>query len=514
MNTGSGSGGEQNREVDLVSSTDGKSDIFGEKVGTRNISVDKLSADAALMSRTYPGVIRVSNVSDNALHVDAEQVAFAPNSSNDVVEIGVNPYNGWKSRFQNFQFKLMHRNSADKPWKQVQIGANEDGSAVQFFSKVTIRLAEAQISYKALPRGDNGPGLTGVARTGDKFNEDSRFAAIVVPHKSGPLQDLDGLWHYRLSATCSDKACLGHKDSPKLSDHYRLPGDVYPESGAYDPVSKSFIVGSLETGNIRRVNDDGTTDLIHRGSDPWATLGVRIDAEARQAWVCAIKNTENYPGEVRVYNIDTGDRLQTFDLTSKVQQGNCNDIALFGDGRRAYVTDRENPHVYRLDLKKGSVDIWSTDDLLESHVVGTNGIAITPNRKKIVVTNYLPARLMVIDRANPNEVRKVSMVRADGRPGLLSGDRFGLGGADGIRFIGNTLYVMSSGKLGRITPVDDSWRQARFETFDLPDRGYSGLMRAGDDLFMTNGQPKRFVLGTTPKSFEIRRFDWRLIDDR
>ena len=78
--------------------------------------------------------------------------------------------------------------------------------------------------------------------------------------------------------------------TPALLDEYVLSDDMLvPESGIFDPTSRSFYVGSATKGNITQVEADGTESILFAppASETWRTLGMTADdagAETVKVW--------------------------------------------------------------------------------------------------------------------------------------------------------------------------------------------------------------------------------------
>lgn len=483
----------------VVSYEEGKED----SIRGRTVQLSLLWHDTAVTSLRTRGVSSVTGVDDAQVFVQGERIFAQPNGSQDRVEIEAVPGSLLGSVRDELHFALYRRANASARWERLTLTTRE-GEEVAQLSRASIDLAARELTYTArLAEGDRQ--ISGVVSTGELFTVETQLAAVVVPYST--WFGLKGPYPFTLTMSCSGAPCLGHRTAPTLRESYVVPQrSAHPESGDFDPTSRAFFVSSMTRGGITRIDATGEATEVVEGREPWASLGVRVDVEARQLWNCAVRKDEGsvYPGVVHVYDLDTFALLHTFDLADLYDKGSCNDLVLAGDGI-AYVTDRENPTVYALDLgaKRGEVFAYD-EDQLDSSGVGTNGAAISPDGRSLIVTNYLPSRLVVIDRQDPTIVLKIE----------LDGDAFheALGGADGIRFIGNTLYVTFPTKVARVTPHDDSWRKAHVQMLALPEGGHSGAIVIDGDLYVTNGHPLNFVLKRAVSAFHIRRVDWSVAD--
>ncbi|MBA2665169.1 MAG: SMP-30/gluconolactonase/LRE family protein [Bradymonadaceae bacterium] len=329
-----------------------------------------------------------------------------------------------------------------------------------------------------------------------------------------------------LALGCGDKAVddvdrrdVGHDVGNDLSDDvdvepaialasvYDLTGSqLFPESGAFDSQTRTFYVGSLGFGTLTSIDgEDGSERLFFAGTGEAnrLTLGVQADVARRRLWVCSITSEEGEPGLVWAFDLDSGERTHEFVLADTVEGASCNDVDVDGQGR-AYVTDRKNPRIYRVDASAnsgaGTVEIWAQDPLLEPQVIGLNGIAISPDGASLLVGKYLPARLLRIAMHDPSDVALVE----------LAGDTFagtGVSGADGIAFLGEALYVAFPEKVVRVVAHDDQWRKAQVDA----QTGFAqlaALIVAEDALYAVKGAAVEFVLKRAPAlPFQLIRVD-------
>ena len=315
-----------------------------------------------------------------------------------------------------------------------------------------------------------------------------------------PLACSNGAHH--ASDSFDDTAQGGGKP---LSFEYDLPSDQFPESGTFDPVAREFFVGSLKKGNVLRVEADGTTSVFTDGTGEAKriTLGMKLDAENRRLWLCSILNEGKKPGQVWVFDVDVPELVQDIELGDLVEGASCNDLAIDRQGR-AYVTDRENPNIYRIDLDAGQMEVWATDKLLAPATlgIGMNGAAFTPDGSALLVTQYLPASILRISTSDPTDITEVS----------LDGDSFSGGiklanGADGIVFYDSDLYVAFGDNVMRLRPDDASWSSATVSAQKLG-TGFTAVTVAEGDLYAIRGQAVAFQFGLKPAlPFDIVRVD-------
>lgn len=247
----------------------------------------------------------------------------------------------------------------------------------------------------------------------------------------------------------------GGAGSPLLDEYVLSDEELVPESGAFDPTSRAFFIGSQSKGTITRVAADGTESIFvtpPAGQD-WLTLGIAIDDSARRLWACAQRSDEAAQ-EIWLFDLDSGDRVLSFPLSDVEAGSTCNDIALDGNGN-AYVSDSENPRVYRADEDSESVEAWADDALLSptgAGIFGGNGIAVSEDDRFVIVSKTSsgsPPRLLRIALGDPSDVSEL----------VTTPDLDGF--ADGMSFLDGDLYIamVGGGNVARLRS-DDDWATA------------------------------------------------------
>ncbi len=293
-----------------------------------------------------------------------------------------------------------------------------------------------------------------------------------------------------------------------LLDEYVLSDDMLvPESGSYDPTGRSFYVGSANDGSVTRVDADGTESLFFPApaAEMWRTLGMIVDDAARRLWVCA-QRTDDGSQWIWVFDLTSGDRVLQLDLADAAAGSTCNDIAIDADGF-AYVSDSENPRVYRADASTESVTVWASDVQLSptsGGIFGGNGIAVTPDGNYVLVSKTsqgAPPRLLRIARDDPASVSEIVPT-----PALE-------GFADGMSFLGGDLYIamVGAGNVVRLSSTDD-WATASLVTVpagsDGPVPGTSTVRPAEGSLYAIYSDITSALLGVdVSPPFRIYKVD-------
>lgn len=251
----------------------------------------------------------------------------------------------------------------------------------------------------------------------------------------------------------------GTGGEPPLLDEYVLADqELVPESGAFDPNSRSFFVGSATNGRITRIEADGTETIFFSpaAGESWRTLGMAVDAGARRLWVCAQEGTTGAVRSQRIWTFDLSSGAQELDLdlANAAEGSTCNDVAVDSAGQ-AYISDSANPRIYRASAGDEDVIVWADDPLLapEAAGFGGNGIAVTEDDASVILSKTLATtttpRLLRIDRTNPANIGGLT----------TTPDLSGL--ADGMSFLDGDLYValVGDGVIARLTSGDD-WETA------------------------------------------------------
>lgn len=280
--------------------------------------------------------------------------------------------------------------------------------------------------------------------------------------------------------------------------HWFRDTQLFPEGGAYDPVDHAFFVGSLRHGNITRVAEDGNETIFFAGTGEAEryTLGMQVDAARRRLWVCT---THDKLGRVWIFDLASGRRITDLDLTTVNPVAACNDLLLDSDGS-AFVSDRENHHIYKIDAD-GRLSIWADDPLLHGSLVSLNSMDFTEDRSALLTATYLPPSLVRVSLANPRDVRAVDLT------GDLFMDGFNvLNGPDDLIMHDGQLIVAFGSSLKRVTPSDASWSHATVKSTRTIG-GVTALIEDGAKLYGVNGQSVRYALGVTPRPFEIFAID-------
>jgi sugar lactone lactonase YvrE len=295
-----------------------------------------------------------------------------------------------------------------------------------------------------------------------------------------------------------------------LHEAYELEAEAYPESVAFDPVSRAFFTGSLKLGNVLRT--DGVTGaqsewFAGNGPNEWLVLGLEVDATRRRLWVCTVEGKKMLRGEVWAFDLESGERTLTVDLEDAAPGGLCTDFAVHSDGS-VYVTDREAGRIYHIDPSvPDGLSIYVEDPQLAPELIGQNGIVLTPNESALLSEKYLPQKLVRVDLTIPASPVVTTL-------DLDFGDL--TGGADDMVVYDGRAYLVMEDRLAEVTFDDESWSSGEVTSVFpiLPSKegglvgGFSGLTVAEGAIYASRSDVLLFAFDTpSTLPFLLQRVD-------
>jgi len=270
-------------------------------------------------------------------------------------------------------------------------------------------------------------------------------------------------------------------DEP-LAASYQLPDDAgFPEGIAYRTPDRSFYMGSLEHGSLQRLTAGGELSRVFVPEDGWTSLGVKVHPDTGDVLACAVRDpsTPAATSELWVHRPDDG---STERIPLQGDPSNCNDLAI--DGDVVYLTDREAPNVHRVDLARGSAELWLSDDELTPQIIGNNGLTLTEDGEALLLTQFAPPRLLRVP-LDGGSVTEVS----------LGGDSLGFlpNGADGMAWVDGHLIIAAHAAVARVASLD-GWQTATVWADDTP-VDIVAVTDGEGALYGLNGEVIPFVLG-------------------
>ncbi|HJZ60521.1 MAG TPA: hypothetical protein VKD47_00060 [Miltoncostaeaceae bacterium] len=259
-----------------------------------------------------------------------------------------------------------------------------------------------------------------------------------------------------------------------------------PEGVAWDPVTRSFFVGSTGDG------------AIYQGTIGNPAVGVFIAGAAGKSAVgMKVFHGKLYvaggsTGTITVYDIATKAVVATFNTGAG---GFLNDLVVTGHGD-VYVTDSTRPilwHVTRAQVNAGSgtPEAISVDpEIAYQTGFNLNGIVALDNSKRLIVVQSNTGKLFRID-VRRNGGRRITQVNANLLPG-----------GDGMLISNGRLVVVQGGPPAQITFLKLRGHATRakveFVRTDPTLRGPSTIARARNLFLVVNAD-----FATSQKPFTV-----------
>ncbi len=279
--------------------------------------------------------------------------------------------------------------------------------------------------------------------------------------------------------------------------HRLAEPDLGPEGIAYDPVGKSFYLGSINRHKIVRVTSDGRViDFTEPGQDGlMGVLGMRVDAARRRLWANANAPAEKATGEgdsaVFAFDLETGKLIRRYSTKKDGLKHLFNDLVVTPAGD-VYVTDSESGFIYRIDHESGSLEAFCGGG---GAFLFMNGITLTPDGRRLVVSDFRYG-LSTVDLASK---RITPLVHDLGISTL---------GVDGLYAHGSSLVAIQNGDgMARIVRYKVNHAFDKITAMKVLERGNgeyqlptTGVLVGGRLYFVASGVPPEAGRPETAKS--------------
>jgi sugar lactone lactonase YvrE len=216
--------------------------------------------------------------------------------------------------------------------------------------------------------------------------------------------------------------------------------DLVPEGTAYDPSTRSVLIGSLNKNKVLAIAPDGTvSERVPAGSGGLGSVaGIHVDTSRGTLWVASNRryDTPADSSKSALFAFDA----QTGRFKSKVESPSAglnffNDVTTDLEGN-VYLTDTQGGEVWI--LKPGASRLERFE--LAGDVDAPNGITISPDGRHLFVADF--DRIRVVD--------------------LRSGTKWQLAVPDAVSVAGIDGLAFASGSLVAHHPLA-FWRIARYE---------------------------------------------------
>lgn len=248
------------------------------------------------------------------------------------------------------------------------------------------------------------------------------------------------------TAEAADEAATPEASNGNMDMTAELPAEVVfespvpgllPEGVEWDAEAGTFLVGSLSSGTIRAIADDGTVTDLFEDEDFSATIGLHI-ADGKLYVANSSGEVFGNPAatglaSLVVYDLASGERVSYTDLTGIFDgEGSnfANDVTVDDEGN-AYVTNSFQPVIYKV-TPEGEGSVFANSEFFESPGFGLNGIEYHPDGYLLAAVAG-NSTLVKIPLDDPEAADLVALTEP------LSIDGMALG-ADGI------LYAVNAGE--------------------------------------------------------------------
>ena len=235
-----------------------------------------------------------------------------------------------------------------------------------------------------------------------------------------------------------------------------VPG-LLPEGVEWNADAGTFLVGSLSSGTIRTVADDGTVTDLFVDEDLSSTVGIHV-ADGKLYIANSSAEVFGNPAAtglaaLAVYDLTTGERVSYTDLTGVFEgEGSnfANDVTVDDEGN-AYVTNSFQPVIYKV-TPDGEGSVFLESALFSNPNFGLNGIEYHPDGYLLAAVTGATT-LVKIPLDDPEAASIVALTGPVGIDGMALG-------ADGILYAVNAGAQSQGQEIVAIASLDD-WQSAQ-----------------------------------------------------
>ncbi len=168
--------------------------------------------------------------------------------------------------------------------------------------------------------------------------------------------------------------------------------EIYPESVAWDPRTRTFFLGSLIANKVVRVQPDGTMRDFAVAGPPGRVIGIRADPARRRLWVTTTPIDSAAPRtpvgiggwtELHAYDLDRGRLLRRLEHPDRREPQQLNDLVVTSRGE-VLVNDGIGNAVYRVPPRGGTlVRVFGGD----ARFTWPNGMALSADERRLYVAH-------------------------------------------------------------------------------------------------------------------------------
>lgn len=167
---------------------------------------------------------------------------------------------------------------------------------------------------------------------------------------------------------------------------------LVPEGIAYDPVEKTFYLGSVYKRKIISIKNGTANDFGTTADGLWSVMGMRVDAARRVLWVCTasqpqmmnFKESEKGISGIFKYDLQTKQLAKKYLLPRDGKSHWLGDLVLNSRGD-VFASDSITPAIYKIDRDRDSISPFLVNDSF----VNPQGLAFSADGKHLFMADYL-----------------------------------------------------------------------------------------------------------------------------
>ncbi|WP_309110202.1 SMP-30/gluconolactonase/LRE family protein [Saccharothrix sp.] len=280
--------------------------------------------------------------------------------------------------------------------------------------------------------------------------------------------------------------------------------ELHPEGITWDPVRRTFLVGSIRHGTVEVVRRDGTTKTLVRDPRMVSTFG--IHAVGTKLYVTfadiglgarSTADTTYKSSGLAVYDLVTGRLLHFVDLAIGEGRHGANDVAVDRRGN-AYVTDPASDAIYRVD-PYGRATVLHRDPRFGSTTIGLNGIAWHPSGY-LIAGRYDTGTLFKIPVDNPAAFTEITT-----DTNLTGADGLALRPDGSLAVVTNSLGAPGTNAV-TVLHSTDNWHTAHTTHRTAPwgDDEPTTIAHSPHGSYAVDGNVGALLTGTTSDTFTLR----------
>jgi sugar lactone lactonase YvrE len=194
--------------------------------------------------------------------------------------------------------------------------------------------------------------------------------------------------------------------------------DLVPEGTAWDPVTRSILIGSLNKRAIIAIAPDGRiTDRVPRGGNGLGSVvGIHVDASRGVLWATSNARfdvtTDTTRSAIYAFEAATGAFRARYELPAGSGPGFLNDLSSGADGT-VYVTDSRGGVIWV--LRPGATTLTRFE---AGEITAPNGITTSPDGRHLFIADMDHIRVVPLSGGAPWNLEVPDSINLTGIDGL------------------------------------------------------------------------------------------------